>query len=91
MSEKNEQGKKTQRPIRCVVKSASMNKSRVGISEWRKKDPICGKFIRCRTRIMFHDEQNESKAGDTVLVAATRPMSGKKSYKLVQIVKKARV
>jgi small subunit ribosomal protein S17 len=65
-------------------------KTRVGTIEWRKQDPRCGKFQRKRTRLMFHDEKNESQEGDEVLVTETRPLSRHKTFSLVKIVKKAR-
>ena len=37
---------------------------------------------------MFHDEQNESRAGDIVLITQTRPLSARKKFALLQVVKK---
>ena len=84
----NEQIKK--RTISCVVKSAKMDKSRVGLFVTRKKEPLFGKIMTKRTRVMFHDEKNLSSEGDQVLLAPCSPLSNKKSYELVEVVKKAR-
>ncbi len=82
--------KQNQRTVRCVVKTAAMEKSRVGLSVFRVKEDFCGKMVTKRTRIMFHDEKNVSRVGDEVLVTPCSPISGKKSYTLVEVVKKAR-
>lgn len=81
---------KHQKVVHCVVKSAKMDKSRVGISRYLMKDPMFGKYMWHKTRIMFHDEKNTSREGDEVLVAPVKPMSRHKSYELVEIVKKSR-
>lgn len=88
MSEKDHKEKKS-RPIRVVVTSDKMNKSRVGTAEHLVKHPQYGRFIRQRTKLMFHDESNQSRAGDTVLIAQTRPLSARKKFTLLQIVRKA--
>lgn len=77
-----------QRLVRCKVVSASMNKSRVGKVERLVKHPIVGKYIRKTTKIMFHDEENACQVGDEVSIKACRPLSGKKSHKLHEIVKR---
>ena len=88
MSEKDHKEKKS-RPIRVLVTSDRMNKSRVGTVEHLVKHERYGKYIRRRTKLMFHDEQNESHAGDTVLISQTRPLSARKKFTLLQVVRKA--
>ena len=73
--------------LRCVVSSDKMIKSRVGKAVRRVKHPLVGKYIKRTTKVMFHDEANETKIGDEVLVYATRPISAHKSYKLYTIVR----
>ena len=36
-----------------------------------------------------HDEKNEAKIGDKVLIMETRPLSATKRFRLVEIVEKA--
>jgi small subunit ribosomal protein S17 len=50
------------------------------------KHPMYGKYIRRTTRLLAHDEAGEAKEGDTVSIAPCRPMSRRKSYKLVAVV-----
>ena len=37
---------------------------------------------------MAHDESNSAKVGDRVIIAETRPLSAKKSFRLVKIVER---
>lgn len=82
---------KKARPIRCVVTSDKMMKSRVGTYERLVKHPRYGKFIRRRTKIMFHDEQSVTKVGDEVLISPSRPLSSRKKFTLLEVVRKAEV
>jgi small subunit ribosomal protein S17 len=77
------------RPIRVVVTSDKMSKSRVGMFERLVKHARYGKHIKRRTKFMFHDEQNLSKAGDEVLITPSRPLSRRKKYALLSVEKKA--
>lgn len=86
-SDKTEKKEKT---VRCIVVSDRMSKSRVGRIERIVKYPVGGKYIKRSSKLMFHDENNVSKVGDEVLIAACRPMSARKSFKLVSVVKEAK-
>ena len=48
-----------------------------------------GKFIRRTTKLLAHDENSESKEGDTVQIVPCRPLSRRKSWKLAKIVERA--
>jgi small subunit ribosomal protein S17 len=52
--------------------------------------PLYGKFIRRSTKLLAHDENNESREGDVVIVTACRPISGRKVWKLEKIVDPAK-
>ncbi|MFM2207708.1 MAG: hypothetical protein RL213_1683 [Bacteroidota bacterium] len=73
-----------------VVVSNKMSKSIVVAVERKVKHPIYGKFIKKTTKFMAHDENNESKVGDLVLIAETRPMSKNKNWRLKQILERAK-
>lgn len=47
-----------------------------------------GKYLHRATRLHVHDEKNEARIGDTVEIAACRPISRTKSWRLVRVVKK---
>jgi small subunit ribosomal protein S17 len=53
------------------------------------KHPTYGKYIRRTTKLLAHDENNESKEGDTVTIAPCRPLSRRKSWKVIAVVQKA--
>ena len=48
-----------------------------------------GKFIRRTTRLLAHDEKGEARDGDLVKIGACRPLSRRKSWKLLEILEKA--
>ncbi len=45
-----------------------------------------GKYIRRTTKLLAHDENGESKEGDTVQITPCRPLSRRKSWKLFKVV-----
>jgi len=46
--------------------------------------------LRNRTKLHVHDEENEARTGDTVRIMETRPISKSKSWRVVEIVERAR-
>jgi len=69
-----------------VVESDVRQKTRKVVVNYLDKHPKYGKYIRKRTVLHVHDENNESRNGDLVEVAPCRPLSKTKSWKLVRIV-----
>ena len=53
------------------------------------KHPTYGKFIRRTTKLLAHDENGTSQRGDLVIIAPCRPMSRRKSWRLLEVVQKA--
>ncbi len=76
---------KKSKPIKCTVVSDKMMKSRTAVAQRLVKHPGLGKYMKRRARFMFHDELNQSKMGDLVLIKPCRPRSAKKSFELVEI------
>ena len=73
-----------------VVSSNKMEKS-ISIKVERKfRHPIYGKFIMKTKKLMAHDEQNECHVGDTVRIMETRPLSKNKSWRLVEVIERAK-
>ncbi len=72
------------------VVSNKMDKSITVAVDRQVKHPIYGKYITKTTKYMAHDENNEANIGDTVQIMSTRPLSKRKSWRLVQIVEKAK-
>ena len=72
-----------------VVTSDKMQKTVVVTVERRVKDPTYQKFIVKKSKFKAHDEKNEAKVGDKVLLYETRPMSKDKKWKVGKILSKA--
>src|SRR5262245_37246817 len=71
------------------VVSTKMQKTiAVEIERLIRHDPY-GKFIRRTTKLLAHDENGDSKEGDTVQIGPCRPMSRRKSWKLLKVVERA--
>src|SRR5216110_2377516 len=72
-----------------VVTSDKMNKTRRVEIPRMVKHPRYGKYIKRRTICKIHDENNDSRAGDTVEIMESRPLSKTKNWRRVRVVKKA--
>jgi small subunit ribosomal protein S17 len=70
------------------VISSSMNKTIVVRTVTRVPHPKFGKIVKQMKRFYVHDEQNQAKAGDTVRIMETRPLSKLKRWRLVEVVQK---
>jgi small subunit ribosomal protein S17 len=53
------------------------------------KHPTYGKYIRRTTKLLAHDEQGTSREGDLVIITPCRPLSRRKSWRLLEVVQKA--
>ena len=49
------------------------------------KHPVYGKYIRRTTKVMAHDEDNACQLGDRVAMAECRPLSKRKSWRVVEV------
>ena len=70
------------------VISLSGDKSRVALIQRTVKHELLGKIMKRSTKISFHDEENVSSVGDKVKIKETKPISKKKSWELVEVIKK---
>jgi small subunit ribosomal protein S17 len=72
-----------------VVFSDKMDKT-VGVMVNRLVlHPIYKKYIRKRKKVKAHDEKNECRIGDKVLLIETRPLSKEKRWRVKEIVERA--
>jgi small subunit ribosomal protein S17 len=62
-----------------TVVSNKMDKTIVIVIENRYSHPLYSKIMKKTKRFMAHDEKNECKIGDRVIVQETRPLSAKKT------------
>lgn len=79
--------KQTKTKIGSVI-STKCNKTGVVSVLNKVKHPLYKKFVLKRTKIMFHDEKNETNIGDTVKIMECRPLSKRKRWRLVNILNK---
>ncbi len=75
-----------ERTLTGRVVSTKMDKTIAVEIERLIKHPTYSKYVRRTTKLLAHDENNECQAGDTVAIAPCRPLSRRKSYKLVRVV-----
>jgi small subunit ribosomal protein S17 len=85
----NEQAKAS-RTLSGRVISNKMDKTITVLVERRIRHPLYGKTVTRRTKLHAHDEHNECREGDLVLVEACRPLSRTKAWRLVRILERAR-
>jgi small subunit ribosomal protein S17 len=76
------------RTITGTVVSDKGNKTIVINVAERKTHPLYKKQYTVNTKFMAHDEKNEAKVGDRVLVEESRPMSARKRFMLKRIVER---
>jgi small subunit ribosomal protein S17 len=72
-----------------VVVSDVMQKTRVVRIERVYRHPRYQRVIRMSKKLKAHDEGNESKVGDRVLIEETRPLSKEKRWRIRQILGRA--
>ena len=71
------------------VVSDRMDKSIVVLTERLVKHSLYKKYIKRRAKFTAHDEKNECKVGDKVLITESRPLSKNKRWRLTKIIEKA--
>jgi small subunit ribosomal protein S17 len=81
--------KKAARQLTGKVVSTKMQKTITVSVERYVPHPVYGKYQRRSTQFLAHDENNESREGDTVAIEECRPLSRHKSWRLVKIVQRA--
>lgn len=70
------------------VVSDKMDKTVVVEVETVKRHPLLGKTIRRTKRFKAHDENNEYRVGDKVLIMETRPLSKEKRWRVVELLER---
>ena len=73
-----------------VVVSDKMDKTIVVAIQERVRHPLYKKIVNRTKKLKAHDENNECRVGDVVMVMETRPLSKDKRWRLVEIVEKAK-
>jgi small subunit ribosomal protein S17 len=76
------------RKLTGMVTSDIQDKTIVVTVTTRKTHPIYGKSYTASKKFSAHDEKNEAKKGDRVVIAETKPISKNKSFILDSIVER---
>lgn len=79
---------KTPRRLKGIVASDKMQKTVVVRVTRLSRHPKYLKYMKVSTNFKAHDEKNEAKKGDQVLIRETRPMSKDKRWIVEQILKR---
>lgn len=80
----------TRKTFTGVVESNGMDKTIVVRIERLVKHKTYKKYIKRSTKLTAHDPENTCNVGDKVSVTATRPLSKRKRWRLVEVVERAK-
>ncbi len=72
------------------VVSDKADKTVTVMLERHVKHPLYGKYIKRSTKVHAHDEDNSCGQGDLVKISECRPLSKTKSWRVVEIVERAK-
>ena len=72
-----------------VVTGNKMNKTAVVAVERLVRHPLYKRAFKKTSTFMVHDEENRCKVGDRVRIVECRPISKRKHWRVVEILKSA--
>ena len=81
--------KKLTRTVTGRVVSDKMDKTITVVVERKVPHSVYGKYVRRSTKLHAHDEQNECRQGDKVMIEECRPLAKSKAWRLVKVVERA--
>ena len=77
------------RTLTGKVVSTKMDKTIAVVIERMVKHETYGKYLRRSTKLLAHDEDKSAREGDTVTITPCRPLSRRKSWRLLSILERA--
>jgi small subunit ribosomal protein S17 len=86
------EGNQTEKVVRTLsgrVVSDKMDKTVTVLVERKVKHPLIGKVVRRSKKFHAHNENNEAREGDLVVIVESRPLSKTKTWSISKIVEKA--
>jgi small subunit ribosomal protein S17 len=84
-------GRLNRRKVReGIVVSTAMDKTTVVSITERVRHSRYAKTVQRTKKLYAHDEANDTKVGDRVRIAESRPLSKLKRWRLVEVVERAR-
>ena len=91
MSEATQTKVRQRKSRQGVVVSNRMDKTIVVQIDNKVMHPVYKKYVRKRVKYKVHDETNDARTGDTVLIEECRPLSRQKRWRLKNIIERAPV
>jgi small subunit ribosomal protein S17 len=82
---------KNHRQLTGKVVSDKMEKTVTVLIERQVMHPVIGKVVRRTRKYHAHNEGNDAKLGDTVLIEECRPLSKTKAWKVAKLLERAKV
>ena len=89
MSENNTSAVRQRKSRQGIVVSDRMEKTIVVQIDERVMHPVYKKYESKRVKYKAHDETNNAKMGDTVLIEECRPLSRQKRWRLKDVIERA--
>jgi small subunit ribosomal protein S17 len=81
---------KNKRQLTGKVVSDKMDKTVTVVVERQMMHPVIGKVVRRSKKYHAHNEANDAKMGDTVVIEECRPLSKTKAWKVAKVAERAR-
>jgi len=89
-NEARQMAEKLKRTLEGTVVSDKMDKTVVVAVQRLAPHPLYGRVLRRSARFKAHDEGNEAHTGDRVMITECRPLSKDKSWRVTEILERAR-
>jgi small subunit ribosomal protein S17 len=81
---------RTHRQLTGRVVSDKMDKTVTVVVERQVMHPVIGKVVKRSKKYHAHNEGNDAKMGDKVVIEECRPISKSKSWKVARVAERAR-
>ncbi len=88
MSEDSSKSAGSRKVRQGIVVSDAMDKTVVVSVQRQFAHPLYGKRVKRQKKYQAHDERNEFRSGDVVVIEETRPLSKRKRWRVVRLVER---
>ena len=81
---------RNQRQLTGIVVSDKMDKTVTVVVERQVMHPVIGKVVKRSKKYHAHNDNNDAKMGDRVVIEECRPISKSKAWRVAKLVERAR-
>jgi small subunit ribosomal protein S17 len=81
---------KNQRSLTGIVVSDKMDKTVTVVVERQVMHPVIGKVVKRTKKYHAHNDNNDAKMGDRVVIEECKPISKTKAWRVARLVERAR-